>query len=493
MVSTTAATPRISEHASRRPSIRPNAIGLIAVLLLAPIIALVASSAQFTTIGIVAAVVVLLLVVLWSAEATFYVLIFSMLLSPEFIVGGLSGPSQAIATRGITLRLDDYIIFIISLAWLIRLAVYKEASLLRRTPLNGPIFAYLGFSALVTLWGAMLGNLSLMTGTFFVLKYLEYAFIYFLVVNYVRDLDQIRRLMVAVLITALLIALIGIAQIPSGHRVTAPFEGDAGEPNTLGGYLVFIMAFGLAALGRTNRARERLLWLAVVGLMTLPLAYTYSRTSWLAFVAMLGATVVLSRDKAIFLSLIAVALIVFAVSPPQALIERAAYTLSSQRQSIVFMGYTIEPSAAARLQAWVTAGRALADNPLTGTGVTGAGLIDAQYPRVIAETGMIGFMLFVWLLWRLATSGIELRREATTETEMIIATGFLAGLCGLIVHGIGANTFIIVRIMEPMWLMAGLVGAALLLRQDTAQAAADPAHPRPGPVRRGRYRGRLAV
>jgi hypothetical protein len=493
MVSTTTATPRLSKRASRRTTLSPNAIGLIVVLLLAPIIALVASEAQFTTIGVIAAAIVLLLVVLWSAEATFYVLIFSMLLSPEFIVGSLGGPSQAVAARGITLRLDDYIIFIISLAWLIRLAVYKEASLLRRTPLNGPIFAYIGFSALVTLWGALIGNLSLLTGIFFVLKYLEYAFIYFLVVNYVRDLDQVRRLMVAVLITAVLISIIGIAQIPSGHRVTAPFEGDAGEPNTLGGYLVFIMAFGLAALGRTNRARERLLWLAVVGLMTLPLAYTYSRTSWLAFVAMLAATVILSRDKAIFLSLIAVALIVFAVSPPQNLIERAAYTLSSQRQSMVFMGYTIEPSAAARLQAWVTAGRALADNPFTGAGVTGAGLIDAQYPRVIAETGVIGFMLFIWLLWRLAANGVELRGESTSETETILANGFLAGLCGLIVHGIGANTFIIVRIMEPMWLMAGLVGAALLLRRDAEEAAAEPARLLHGPVRRGPYSGRPAV
>jgi len=480
MVSTTTTTPRFGRQGPRRSTVQPNLIGLVAVLVMAPLVALVSSSAEYTTIGVIAAAIALLLVVLWSAEATFYVLIFSMLLSPEFIIGGLGGPSAATASRGVTLRLDDYVIFVISLAWLIRLAVYKEAALLRRTPLNAPIAAYLGFSAIVTMWGAMVGNLNLLTGFFFVLKYVEYTFIYFLVVNYVRDEAQVRRLLVAVLVTAVLISVIGIAQIPAGGRVTAPFEGDSGEPNTLGGYLVFVMAFGLAYLGRSRRAKDRIWWLAVVGLMTLPLAYTYSRTSWLAFVAMLGATILLSRDKAIFLMLIGVALVVFVVSPPRALIERAAYTLSSQHQSVQFMGYTIEPSAAARLQAWVIAGNALARNPLTGAGVTGAGLIDAQYPRQIAETGFIGLLLFVWLMWRLAASAFELRRLAASEVEIVLANGFIAGLFGLVVHGIGANTFIIVRIMEPMWLMAGLVSAALLMRQ--IDASPDPHRGRESPL-----------
>jgi hypothetical protein len=35
--------------------------------------------------------------------------------------------------------------------------------------------------------------------------------------------------------------------------------------------------------------------------------------------------------------------------------------------------------------------------------------------------------------------------------------GAVAGLVGLLVHAIGANTFIIVRIMEPFWFVVGLV------------------------------------
>ncbi len=469
MASAGTASTRLTQRASRGTLLRPDIVGLLAVLLLAPLVALVSSSAEFVTIGIVAAALGLLLVVLWSAEATFYVLIFSMLLSPEFIVGGLAGGS-ANASRGITLRLDDYIIFIIALAWLIRLAVYKEAAVFRRTPLNGPIVAYLGFSAVATLWGAQSGRLSPLTGFFFLLKYVEYTVIYFLVVNYVRDRNQVRRLLSAVFVTAVIISIIAIAQIPSGARVSAPFEGEAGEPNTLGGYLVLMMALALAFVGEAKSAKQRGLFMAVTAVMMAPLAYTYSRTSWLAFCAMLGATIVLSRNKTLFLLMIAIFLIIMVVSPPEALIERATYTLSSQRNSINFLGYTIEPSAAARLEAWLIAAESLGQYPILGAGVTGYGLIDAQYPRILAEVGLVGFGLFLWLLWRIAGTGFRLLREGTTNVETVLAKGFLAGFAGLLVHGIGANTFIIVRIMEPMWLLAGLVGASLLIHEHETNA-----------------------
>lgn len=35
--------------------------------------------------------------------------------------------------------------------------------------------------------------------------------------------------------------------------------------------------------------------------------------------------------------------------------------------------------------------------------------------------------------------------------------GFLAGFIGLLIHSFSANTFIIVRIMEPFWFLTALV------------------------------------
>ena len=52
-----------------------------------------------------------------------------------------------------------------------------------------------------------------------------------------------------------------------------------------------------------------------------------------------------------------------------------------------------------------------------------------------------------------------------------LAMGLIAGLVGLLVHGLGANTFIIVRIMEPFRLVVGLVVGAAKLEDEQAKSA----------------------
>ena len=57
-------------------------------------------------------------------------------------------------------------------------------------------------------------------------------------------------------------------------------------------------------------------------------------------------------------------------------------------------------------------------------------------------------------LWRCA------RESFLSQTDPFakgLAHGFLLALVAMLAHGIGANTFIIIRIMEPFWLCAGLV------------------------------------
>ncbi|MFP6645103.1 MAG: hypothetical protein VCF24_16315 [Candidatus Latescibacterota bacterium] len=50
-------------------------------------------------------------------------------------------------------------------------------------------------------------------------------------------------------------------------------------------------------------------------------------------------------------------------------------------------------------------------------------------------------------------------------------------MTGLLVHAVGANTFIIVRIMEPFWLLAGLVVSGAKLESAAAAAGGDGPEP----------------
>jgi len=49
-----------------------------------------------------------------------------------------------------------------------------------------------------------------------------------------------------------------------------------------------------------------------------------------------------------------------------------------------------------------------------------------------------------------------------------LAMGFLAGFIGLLVHAVGANTFIIVRIMEPFWFVLGMVARIPALESEVS-------------------------
>ncbi|MDQ6973099.1 MAG: hypothetical protein Q9M30_10655, partial [Mariprofundaceae bacterium] len=93
------------------------------------------------------------------------------------------------------------------------------------------------------------------------------------------------------------------------------------------------------------------------------------------------------------------------------------------------------------------------------------GFMDAQYARVLSETGLIGLFTFLWLMSRMLSvfrqGSIELRDGRLRGA----ALGGLCGLCGLLVHAVGSNAFIIVRIMEPLMIILALVMAALLLQR----------------------------
>ena len=62
-------------------------------------------------------------------------------------------------------------------------------------------------------------------------------------------------------------------------------------------------------------------------------------------------------------------------------------------------------------------------------------------------------------------------KEVKTPYFQGLVIGFLAGFVGLMVHAIGANTFIIVRIMEPFWFFVGIVTVLPnMVRQEVEQS-----------------------
>jgi O-antigen ligase len=433
-------------------------VPLVILLVLALAFAYVMPNLSTTQTIAFGAGIIFFIICIASTEAALYILIFSMLLSPEIIVGTTEKAGSL--GRGVTLRVDDFVILIIGFSWLAKMAINKQLGLFLRTPLNKLIGYYIIVCLISTLLGAIFADVSLKTGFFFVLKYFEYVFIYFMVANHLRTKGQIRKFLWAMLITCFIVSIIGIAQIPEGVRVSAPFEGKSGEPNTFGGYLVLMICITTGLFLTTKSFRDQIIYGSLILLFAIPLLYTQSRSSYLAMIPAMFSFVWLSEKRRwVFLSLVSVALLLPFIAPEEAK-ERISYTFEQgkKRTDVVeISGVKLDTSTTERVKSWKRVARDWIKHPIFGFGVTGYEFVDAQYFRVLIETGLLGLATFFFLLSRIFGEAYDIIKKTPESFDKGLCMGFLAGFVGLIFHGIGANTFIIVRIMEPFWFVLAMV------------------------------------
>jgi O-antigen ligase len=464
-------------------------LSLLPVLIAVPF-ALFISQTQPSTSLLAALAAVPLLIAFVSPMSGLYLLVFSMLLGPEFLVGGI-GSGNTLG-RGVTLRFDDFLLMLVGIGWLARVAVSEHGKVFVRTPLNRPIMLYTAACVFATLIGILAGRVRPMGGLFFLLKYYEYFFLFFMTVNLVKTKEQVKHLVTASLVTCFLVSLYAISQIPSGIRVSAPFEGQDGEPNTLGGYLVFTMALIGGLLVTPGAVQMKWLLGALLAVAGFALQATLSRASFLAAgVVLMGFVLLLLRRSPGLVALVLAGCIVMAFLAPRAVVERMTYTFGQpeEKGQIQVGSLHVDTSTSERIQSWSQSFEIWKTSPLWGHGVTGGPFMDAMYPRVFVEVGLLGACAFAALLYALFRTGKISSTHFEDPYMRGLAWGFLFGFFGLLVHALGSNTFIIVRIMEPFWLVVGLLVKSFLMDQQERESTGEPSLQAASPLQNRRSFG----
>ncbi len=409
-----------------------------------------------------------------NTDFAIFILIFSMLLSPEF-------GSRTTAGEGITIRIDDILLAIILFTWLAKTALNKDLALFKTSPLNKPIASYIFICFFSTGIGMLFGRVKPLNGLFFVIKYIEFYLVYFLVVNHVRSKKQFDNFTVALLVTFVIVVVVSLLQIPSGKRLTAPFEGDAGEPNTLGGYLIFIIAINLSLILKPGiltspKIRRLLLWITMIAVF--PFLLTNSRGSWVAGIPVVISYIIISSRRWIIVGFVAVLIVIAPIIMPDTVIDRVKYTFTEQRGYAKTLqenvgGVTLDTSASERVRSWKAAWGGVKKHPLFGFGITGWRFLDAQFMRVLVESGFIGLGFFIYLLYSILNETWKIYKNAKIPFFKYFALGFFVATIAMITHSIGANTFIIIRIMEPFWLVCGLVASIPYIEEIEMQKLRD--------------------
>lgn len=396
------------------------------------------------------------------------ILAISMIFSPEIPVG-------AIGMREITLRIEDLLIPVLMLAWLAHAAVRRQIRGFIPSPVNVPILSLVVLSIVSTFFGYLKGWVDLVTSLFYFGKTIEYFLIFYIVLNNVRTERQIRNFFFFAIFTVTLLSLYTLTQVPSTqvfstHRISAPFEGDAPQPSTVGGYMAFFLMIVLSLFLYAERRGQKWFY-GILSVMTfVPFLYTFSRTSYAAFLGGLILLAVLAKKK--WLNFLIVALLV--LSPlllPRSVKERIAFTWEDSKNP--GRNFGVDFSLQERLYSFVHTWDAIQRSPVYGMGISASHYVDNQYARSLQEVGLVGMGLWLWIFFRLFKMARWLYRYLKSGIFKGLALGYAAGILCILLHGFGSITFYVVRIMEPFWFISGLVVALYLAKvKEFSDAAA---------------------
>ncbi len=387
-----------------------------------------------------------------------YVVIFAMLFSPEIGAGGMQATRASGEGGGIVIRVEDVILVAVGIGWILRSAYLRKSFGIMKSPVSGAIGYYIAISTICTLLGAIDGKVKLDVAFFHNLKYFEYFFLFFMILAHIRRVEDIRGMITAMLVVLFLVSIYGYSQMAQGIRVSAPFDA---EPNTFGGYLALMACVAGGILLTDRRPLVSILFSLLLLFVFPPFLFTLSRSSYTALLAGLIAFMLISRQRMVILAVSVVAVLVILAGifvVPEKVQERVTGTFRKGTQyHVQIAGVDLDPSASARVVSYEQAVNAWLEKPLFGHGVKGTLFVDGQYFRLLAETGVFGLFAFLFMMAQLLRSVWFAYKNAREPYLKGASMGFFCGVVAMMVHALTANSFIIIRIAEPLWLLAGLV------------------------------------
>jgi hypothetical protein len=369
----------------------------------------------------------------------------------------------------IPLRTEDLLMAPLAAAWLARLALRRERW--PATPLNAPIAAVVVVELLALLWGAYRGTASfdpmVYSGTFFFLKTVEVAFLYFIVVSALRSERDVHLFTYLFCAAAAALGIWGVIERAGreiGLAITGP-EGQSGY--SLLGLTFVVLLATIVSLIVTERPRGARV---LLGLAALPVAYslvfTFSRQSYVGAVAALGI-LAWTRGRRLLIPALVVALALPALVP--AVVEqRAASIVTGAPDLRAGVGpYATRVHAVERRLPEV-----LGTSPLLGLGPAALppGFLDNQYLLTLYYSGIIGLVVFLWLLWSAARTAYRAYRRLPGSLNGL-ALAWLGATVGLALAGLAGSPFVAVRVRQVYWFLAALAIAALRVSGSGGEAA----------------------
>jgi len=361
---------------------------------------------------------------------------------------------------------DKVVIFsLFTIAFVKKLNMDREESQLK-TPFT--IFIILG----VTFLFFNMPNFSIsFEGFRSVYQYMIAFFIGYYLFVYKRDwLLSLRILM----FVALGIALYGLAQPFLGVQMPAGWV-DSGEtyrfrafsivqsPNILGAYMALLIPVGIGLFFAEKNKYWKYSWAVINLVMLICLLATLSRGAWIAFAAAIVFLAILI-DRRVLIGVLIAGLLLITLVP--AITDRVTYLFSDT--------YMERSADDGRIARWGGALDQARSEPFFGQGLghyggavaqrnLGVQYVDNYYAKQLAEIGLVGLTIFLWLLFTILYKGYKRLRDTEDRQMIWLMRGVLTGLVAIVLQNGVENVFEVPFITVYFWFLAGTLLAAPLL------------------------------
>ncbi|MCR4316358.1 MAG: O-antigen ligase family protein [Planctomycetes bacterium] len=379
---------------------------------------------------------------------TYFLMMFDLRTGLTVLIIGI-GISPDINVGGVQLRISDFLIPIFLFIFLAKQMAEKTE--FRPTMIGRPFMLLMSLSLISTLLAAMtIESFNLTTGIFHTLKIVEYFLIFFLVLNILKSMSEVRFFITSMFVaSSLLIAFLYYQLSYVVRRVSGP-EGETA--NILGGYLLFHFLLALGVTAMTDSRRIRILGSGFLLITIYPFIRTLSRTSYVALFVTLTFIALISGRKSLIFVLILSPLVLWIAGDRQ-IIDRVS----------TFVNLSEDSSFQSRMYAIKSFSLNVVDSPLLGTGkgIVNLGDVDNEYVKLALETGLMGLVVFFFFLYRIGKVSFDTLNLVRDKDKTVygFCVGFIAGLGGLMIHALGATSFTTIRTMEPFYFALGIVVA----------------------------------
>ncbi len=392
-------------------------------------------------------------------------------------------PMQTLRYRFFDYPLGNKLIDIVLLGTLIGVLVRRDYKIVE----PGRMVKYvLVFAAALyaLLWrGAFYlgGNLPLLPDDPRFSNWKNYIEIFALFIIAVSAIKTTRQMKIVVLLACISLGLVSRSFFNMmRYRDTSSFSYSVRDGGPLGysgvnGLAAYEVQMSLFLLGLYTYQRNFALKSAIVGFLLLTgycILFSYSRGAYLGFfMGVLAFGILRERKILVFMS---VFLLFWQVLVPPSVYQRITMTYDQTSDSL-------ELSAAERVTLWEDAIRLIESNPVVGTGfdtyeymhrVESFKDTHNYYLKVAVESGVIGLLAFLLLLWKMTSAGWALFRQATDPFLKGLGLGFLLMVIGVWVVNLFGDRWSYIEINGVLWVIAAMVVRSLMTIQQERLALA---------------------